>query len=73
VLDELTKRRIGVGVHYRAVHLHPFYAETYGLRPEQFPVATDISNRTISLPLGSNVTELDQDDVVAALTAVLRP
>jgi dTDP-4-amino-4,6-dideoxygalactose transaminase len=71
VLDGLTKRRIGAGVHYRAVHLHPFYAETYGLRPEQFPVATDISERTISLPLGSNVSERDQDDVVAALVDIL--
>lgn len=71
VLHELTKRRIGVGVHYRAVHLHPYYAETYGFRKEQFPVATDISERTISLPLGSNVGEGDQDDVVQALSEIL--
>jgi dTDP-4-amino-4,6-dideoxygalactose transaminase len=59
-------------VHYRGVHLHPFYRETYGLRPEAFPVATDISERTLSLPLSPKVTESDQDDVVRALSEALR-
>jgi dTDP-4-amino-4,6-dideoxygalactose transaminase len=72
LLDGLTARRIGTGVHYRAVHLHPFYRDTYGLDPQDFPVATDMSERTLSLPLSPKVTESDQDDVVAALTDLLR-
>ncbi len=71
LLDGLTARRIGTGVHYRGVHLHPFYREKYGLRPEQFPVATAISDRTVSLPLSPKVSEADQDDVVEALTELL--
>jgi dTDP-4-amino-4,6-dideoxygalactose transaminase len=72
LLDELTARKIGTGVHYRGVHLHPFYRDTYDLRPEHFPVATDISETTLSLPLSPKVTESDQDDVVDALTEALR-
>jgi dTDP-4-amino-4,6-dideoxygalactose transaminase len=34
-------------------------------------VATDISERTLSLPLSPALTESDQDDVVEALAAVL--
>ncbi len=71
LLDALTDRRIGTGVHYRGVHLHPFYRDKYELRPEDFPVATAISERTLSLPLSPKVTELDQDDVVDALKALL--
>jgi dTDP-4-amino-4,6-dideoxygalactose transaminase len=71
LLDALTVRRIGTGVHYRGVHLHPFYRTKYDLRPGDFPVATEISERTISLPLSPKVTESDQDDVVAALRALL--
>ena len=71
VLDGLTRRRIGAGVHYRGVHLHPYYRERYDLRTEDFPVATRISNRTLSLPLSPRVTEGDQDDVVAALAEAL--
>ncbi len=71
LLDGLTARRIGSGVHYRGVHLHPFYRDRYGLRAEQFPVATAISDRTLSLPLSPKVTDADQDDVVAALRELL--
>ncbi|MBV9607240.1 MAG: DegT/DnrJ/EryC1/StrS family aminotransferase [Solirubrobacterales bacterium] len=71
LLDGLTARKIGTGVHYRGVHLHPYYRERYGLVPEQFPVATAISERTLSLPLSPKVSEADQDDVVAALTDLL--
>ena len=71
LLHGLTQHKIGSGVHYRGVHLHPFYREKYRLRPEQFPVATAISERTLSLPLSPKVTEADQDDVVGALAALL--
>jgi dTDP-4-amino-4,6-dideoxygalactose transaminase len=72
LLDALTARKIGVGVHYRGVHLHPFYRDKYGLSPDDFPVANSISERTVSLPLGPKVTDTDQDDVIAALTDLLR-
>jgi dTDP-4-amino-4,6-dideoxygalactose transaminase len=71
VLDALTARRIGAGVHYRGVHLHTYYRERYGLRDEDFPNATDISERTFSLPLGQGLTEADQHDVVEALREAL--
>ncbi len=67
LLEGLTARNIGTGVHYRAVHLHPYYRERYRLAPDDFPVANAISERTLSLPLGPSVTEADQDDVAAAL------
>jgi dTDP-4-amino-4,6-dideoxygalactose transaminase len=71
LLDHLIERRIGTGVHYRGVHLHPYYRDRYAIEPGSLPVATDISNRTLSLPLSPKVTERDQADVVAALSAAL--
>jgi dTDP-4-amino-4,6-dideoxygalactose transaminase len=67
LLAFLAARNIGVGVHYRACHLHPYYREKYGLQSTQFPIATDISERTLSLPLSVDMTEGDVLDVVAAL------
>lgn len=71
LLDGLTAEGIGTGVHYRGVHLHPYYRDRYGLAPEQFPVATAISERTLSLPLSPKVTESDQDDVASSLDKLL--
>jgi dTDP-4-amino-4,6-dideoxygalactose transaminase len=72
VLDRLTEAKIGTGVHYRGVHLHQYYRERYGLDPAAFPVATDISARTLSLPLSPKVSEEDQRDVAEALRDALR-
>lgn len=67
LLEHLTASGIGVGVHYRAVHLHPYYRDRYQLDPTAFPIATDISNRTLSLPLSPKVSEADQDRVMRVL------
>jgi dTDP-4-amino-4,6-dideoxygalactose transaminase len=71
LLDALTRQKIGVGVHYRAVHLHPYYREKYQLTRDAFPVASAISDRTMSLPLSPKLSESDQDDVAEALSASL--
>lgn len=63
----LTQRNIGVGVHFRACHLHGYYRDRYGLRPEEFPVASDISGRTLSLPFSVDLTDDDVLDVASAL------
>jgi dTDP-4-amino-4,6-dideoxygalactose transaminase len=72
LLGALHERRIGTGVHYRGVHLHPYYRERYGLSAVDFPVASEISERTLSLPLSPKLSELDQDDVVGALRELLQ-
>jgi dTDP-4-amino-4,6-dideoxygalactose transaminase len=73
LLDALNERNIGTGVHYRGVHLHPYYRDRYHLAPDDFPVAGAISDRTLSLPLSPQVSEPDQDDVVEAMRDLLLP
>jgi dTDP-4-amino-4,6-dideoxygalactose transaminase len=67
LMTHLTRRKIGVGVHYRACHLHPYYRDRYGLTSDAFPVATHISDRTLSLPLAPDLSDDDVLDVAAAL------
>jgi dTDP-4-amino-4,6-dideoxygalactose transaminase len=71
LLDALLELRIGTGVHYRGVHLHPYYRDTYALEPDDLPVASDISERTLSLPLSPGLEEQDVRDVAAALSRIL--
>ena len=73
LLGDLHERKIGTGVHYRGVHLHPYYRDRYHLVPEDFPVASAISDRTLSLPLSPGISRADQDDVVQALRELLSP
>lgn len=72
ILNALTKENIGVGVHYLALHTHPYYADTYGLKMGDFPNAEFIGDRTISLPLSAKLTDYDVESVIAAVQKVLR-
>ena len=39
-IDEIRRCGVGCSVHWRPLHLHPYYEETFTWRPEQLPVAT---------------------------------
>jgi dTDP-4-amino-4,6-dideoxygalactose transaminase len=63
-IEELKARNVATSVHYVPIHMHSHYANKFGFRPEDFPVALDYFNRTISLPLFPTMTD-DQIDRVA--------
>jgi dTDP-4-amino-4,6-dideoxygalactose transaminase len=67
----MTKRKIGVGVHYIALHLHPYYQQTFGYKRGDFPNAEWISERTVSIPLSPKLTDEDVEDVIKAVTEIM--
>jgi dTDP-4-amino-4,6-dideoxygalactose transaminase len=71
ILDAIQKENIGVGVHFRAVHLQPFYRERFGFKPGEFPAAEYAADRLISLPLYPALTDRDVEDTIAAVTKVI--
>jgi dTDP-4-amino-4,6-dideoxygalactose transaminase len=70
VQHALQQAGIGTSVHFRALHLHPFYAERYGFARGMFPVAEAISDTTLSLPLSAALTDAELDAVIAAVRGV---
>ncbi len=70
-LDAMTARNIGVGVHYLSIPEHPYYQQTFGWSPEQWPVAARIGRQTVSIPLTPRLTDEDVEDVVTAVRSVL--
>jgi dTDP-4-amino-4,6-dideoxygalactose transaminase len=71
-IEELTRRRIGSSVHFIPVHLHPFYRDTYGYVPEDFPVAFSNYQRMLSLPLHPGLSDTDVTDVIGAVVDIAR-
>jgi dTDP-4-amino-4,6-dideoxygalactose transaminase len=68
----LRERGIATSIHFKAVHLHPYYAERYRLRAGMFPAAESISARTLSLPLSAALTDEDAERVIEAVHGCLR-
>jgi dTDP-4-amino-4,6-dideoxygalactose transaminase len=71
ILEALTKENIGVGVHFISLHLHPYYQKRFGCKRGDFPNSEFVSDRTLSIPLSSKLSDKDVDDVIEAVTKVL--
>lgn len=70
-IEELKHANIGTSVHFIPLHLHPFYREALHYDAREFPCATQVFERIISLPLYTKMTDLDQQDVIEAVHAVV--
>jgi len=70
-LQRMHELKIGTGVHYLAVHLHPYYRQRFGFQASDFPNAAWISERTASLPLSPKMTDEDVEDVIRTVRHVL--
>ncbi|MBI2963470.1 MAG: DegT/DnrJ/EryC1/StrS aminotransferase family protein [Deltaproteobacteria bacterium] len=71
LIEGLKARGIGTGVHFIPVHLHSFYASTYGYRRGDFPVAEAAFDGLVSLPLWPGMSEDDVAYVASSLRELL--
>ena len=51
LISDLKARQITTSVHWRALHLHPYYRKTFSFVDTDYPVATKLSAEAISLPI----------------------
>jgi perosamine synthetase len=71
VFQALRAEGIGVNVHYRPVHLHPYYRNRFGTKPGDCPVAEAAYERIISLPMFPSMTDEDVGDAIAGVRKVV--
>jgi dTDP-4-amino-4,6-dideoxygalactose transaminase len=69
--DEIKRRNIGMSVHFIPLHMHPYYRETYGYQPEDYPVAYGEFLREVSLPIYSKMSDADVQDVIDAILDIV--
>lgn len=67
VFESLRDKGIATNVHYRPVHLHPFYRRRFATGTGDCPVAEAASAEILSLPLFASMTDEEVERVVAAL------
>ena len=71
VIERLREQGIGTSVHFIPLHLHPYYRDRFGYRPDDLPVARREYEREISLPIYPDLAGSDQDRVIETVTEVL--
>ncbi len=66
ILEAFRAENIGAAIHYRALHLEPYYARRFGLGAGTFPVSEDVWRRVLTLPLTPGMSDDDAGDVLRA-------
>jgi UDP-4-amino-4-deoxy-L-arabinose-oxoglutarate aminotransferase len=69
MLGKLGAAGIGTAVNYRAIHLLSYLKEIVSIPRGALPVAEEIGDRTISLPMHPNLSEDEQVRVVRAVAS----
>ena len=71
LIEELKRLGITTSVHWMPLHMHPYYRQRYGYRPEDFPVAARLFKEIVTLPLFPDMTRDDVTYVCNALKGII--
>jgi perosamine synthetase len=66
-IQHLKQAGVGCSVHWRPLHLHPYYRERFGWAPAQLPAATALWQRLISLPIFPGMAPEQMHHVIAVI------
>lgn len=69
-MQAMKAKNIGTGLHYRAVHLYPYYRQRFHFQPGDFPHAEDAALRIVSLPLFPRMTDAEHDRVLDVMYSI---
>ncbi|MEX2492805.1 MAG: DegT/DnrJ/EryC1/StrS aminotransferase family protein [Nitrospirales bacterium] len=72
MIDLLKKEGIGTSVHFIPLHLHPYYRDNYRYLSNDFPVASAVFERIISLPIYPKMTETDIQYIIEVVTTLIQ-
>jgi perosamine synthetase len=68
----LKQENIGTSVHFIPLHLHPYYRDTFGYHPKDFPTASAVFERIVSLPIYTKMTEADVERVIETVRRLVK-
>jgi perosamine synthetase len=71
VIELLKAAGITTAVHWKPLHLHPYYQQLYRLTADDYPVATDLFTRIVSLPLFPTMTDEEILHVSESVTDIV--
>ena len=71
-LDAIQSAGIGVALHYVALHLQPYYVKNFNTKPQDFPIASNYSERVISLPLYPKMSSADVERVIGTVKDLIK-
>ena len=66
----LARAGIGTSLHFIPLHLQPYWKNKYGLDSAAFPVANDVYERAVSIPLYSKLNDGNVERIVRTIRGI---
>ena len=63
----LLDRGVETSHYFPAIHLQPFYVESFGYKKGDFPITESVADRVLAIPFFMDMTESEMDYVVDSL------
>lgn len=71
-IEKLKQSGVGCSMHWRPLHMHPYYREAFHWQPKDLPVATAVWERLISLPIFPVMNQDEIEHVQATVRSLCR-
>ena len=64
VIEKLKELGVGCSVHFIPIHKHTYYKNRYGYKNEDYPVANDVFDKSLSLPIYPDMSDEEVEYVI---------
>jgi len=71
-IERMSDAGIGTSVHFIPLHLQKYWRERYGFKPDDFPVALEVYQRAVSLPIYPSMSDADVTRVIRITRQILK-
>jgi dTDP-4-amino-4,6-dideoxygalactose transaminase len=70
-INKMFEKKIGCSVHFIPLHLHPYWRNSYTLKPEDYPFALSTYQCAVSIPIYTKMTDSDQERIIETIRDIL--
>jgi len=71
VIEKLKEKNIGTSVHFIPIHLHPYYKNSFNYCYDDYPVANEVFEKSLSLPIYPDMNDEEIDYVIENVLKVV--
>jgi perosamine synthetase len=64
VIEKLKENGVGCSVHFIPIHKHTYYKNRYGYKNEDYPIANDVFDKSLSLPIYPDMNDEEIEFVI---------
>ena len=71
VIEKLKENGVGCSVHFIPIHKHPYYKDKYGYKNEDYPIANEVFDKSLSLPIYPDMSDEEVEYVIQKMKEIV--